>query len=302
MGRQRSRGRAVSEISARQPAWSPPDTRGIRVPERTLHLLRDLVQSYTGMWYDEHRLDYLRDRLSALAIDRGFDSLLDYYYLLKYDSNADQEWVRAIDALSVQETYFWREFDQFRALADRILPRLAALGRTHVRIWSLPCATGEEPLSIAMALLEGGWFSRMAIELHAADASEAALQRARAGRYGERAFRQLPHDVRTRYFDPVDGSQQWVVKAELHKRVSSWNRMNVVHSDELAAVRGADVVFCRNLFIYFDQATIRRVVGELGTLMALPAFLCVGAAESLLRLGTEFELQELGGAYVYVKS
>lgn len=292
----------MSEISTRQPTWTPPDTRGIRVPERTLHLLRDLVQSHTGMYYDEHRLDYLKDRLSPLAVERGFDSLLDYYYLLKYDSSSEQEWARAIDALSVQETYFWREFDQFRALADAVVPRLAALGRSRVRIWSLPCATGEEPLSIAMALLEGGWFSRLAIEIHAADASEAALQRARTGRYGERAFRQLPDDVRDRYFDRVDGAQQWIVRPALRSRVSSWTRVNVVRSDELAAVRGADVVFCRNLFIYFDQATIRRVVGELGALMGSPGFLCVGAAESLLRLSTEFKLGELGGAYVYVKS
>jgi chemotaxis protein methyltransferase CheR len=292
----------VSEISARQPTWSPPDTRGIRIPERTLHLLRDLVQSHTGMFYDEHRLDYLTDRLSPLAVERGFDSLLDYYYLLKYDSNADQEWARAIDALSVQETYFWREFDQLRALADVIMPRLVALGRSRVRIWSLPCATGEEPLSIAMALVEGGWFSQLGIEIHAADASEAALTRARAGHYGERAFRQLPSPMRERYFDRPAGAQDSVVKPALHNRVSSWSRINVVRSDELAAVRGADVVFCRNLFIYFDQATIRRVVAELGGLMGSPGFLCVGAAESLLRLNTQFELRELGGAYVYVKS
>ena len=292
----------MSEASTRQPTWSPPDTRGVRVPERTLHLLRDLVQAHTGMCYDDHRLEYLKDRLLPLAVERGFDSLLDYYYLLKYDSNADQEWAHAIDALSVQETYFWREFDQFRALADVIVPRLVALGRTRVRICSVPCSSGEEPLSIAMALVEAGWFSRLGIEIDAADASEAALQRARAGRYGERAFRQLAHDVRERFFDRVEGAQEWAVKPALHARVSSWSRMNVVRSDELAAVKGADVVFCRNLFIYFDQPTIRRVVAELGGLMASPGFLCVGAAESLLRLNTAFELRELGGAYVYVKS
>ena len=88
----------------------------------------------------------------------------------------------------------------------------------------------------------------------------------------------------------------------LHKAVSSWSRLNVVRSEELAKLGGADVVFCRNLFIYFDQATIRSVVTELGTLMASPGYLCVGAAESLLRFRTDFQLREIGGAYVYVKS
>src|SRR5687767_5699185 len=128
------------------------DATGVRVPERTLPLLRDLVNAHTGMFYDGERLTYLRDRLSPLALERGFDSLLDYYYLLKYDGDATGEWARAIDALSVQETYFWREIDQLHALVSRILPALTNAGRSSVRIWSVPCATGEEPLSIAMAL------------------------------------------------------------------------------------------------------------------------------------------------------
>src|SRR5690348_8744555 len=102
------------------------------------------------MYYDDQRVDLLGGRLAALAIARGFDSLLDYYYLLKYDAGAAEEWTRAIDALSVQETYFWRESDQLRALTEAILPRLQEVGRTTIRIWSLPCATGEEPLSIAI--------------------------------------------------------------------------------------------------------------------------------------------------------
>jgi hypothetical protein len=103
---------------------SLPDVQGVRVPPRTLELLRDLVQARLGMHYDDSRVGFLRDRLAPLAVERGFDSLLDYYYLLKYDAAAVDEWPRAIDALSVQETYFWREVDQIRALADVIVPRI----------------------------------------------------------------------------------------------------------------------------------------------------------------------------------
>ena len=99
---------------------------GIRIPDRTLPLIRDLVHDRTGLHYDDGRLDVIADRLTPLAAARGFDSLLDYYYLLKYDEQADEEWVRAIDALSVRETYFWREFDQVRALTDAIMPRAGA--------------------------------------------------------------------------------------------------------------------------------------------------------------------------------
>lgn len=277
------------------------DATGVRIPERTLPLLRDLVNAHTGMFYDGERLTYLRDRLTPLALERGFDSLLDYYYLLKYDASAAEEWRRVIDALSVQETYFWREVDQVQALTSRILPSLLQTGRRNVRIWSVPCATGEEPLSIAMALEEDGWFDRLAIDIYASDASEAALRKAEAGRYGPRAFRQLPEALREKYFDVV-ATNTWAVKPALKARISQWNRVNVVQPQEVAAVAAADVIFCRNLFIYFHETTVRLVAEQFADCMRTPGFLCVGAAESLLRVTNRFELQDIGGAYVYVRS
>ena len=277
------------------------DVDGLRVPERTLFLLRELVSSYTGMHYDDERLTFLRDRLVPLALERGFDSLLDYYYLLKYDAAAEAEWVRAIDALSVQETYFWREPDQLTALARLIVPRLLEAGRRRIRIWSVPCASGEEPLSIAIALEEAGWFERVPIEIHASDASEAALRKAAAGRYGPRAFRQLPEALREKYF-AADGPGAWIVRPAIKARVTSWTRVNVVQPEQVARFALTDVVFCRNLFIYFTSATVRQVAEQFADIMLAPGFLCVGAAESLLRVTPRFDLQDIGGAYVYVKS
>ena len=278
----------------------PTDVRGVRVPPGTLPLLRDLVHGHTGMFYDDQRIDVLADRLTPLAIARGFDSLLDYYYLLKYDATAEDEWARAIDALSVQETYFWREVDQMRALTSALLPRLAATGRP-IRIWSLPCSTGEEPLSLAIALTEAGWFSRASIEIHAADASQAALERARAGKYRGRSFRQLPEELQAKYFshDPQRG--EWTISRAIHGRVRSWTRLNATQRNDLDALRAADVIFCRNMFIYFQESTVRRVVEAFADVMSSPGFLCVGAAESLLRLTTRFDLQDIEGAYVYVR-
>jgi len=254
------------------------------------------------MYYDDQRLDVLADRLIPLALARGFDSLLDYYYLLKYDTGADEEWSHAIDALSVQETYFWREADQLQALTDEVMPRLRALNRPPIRIWSLPCATGEEPLSLAMALTEAGWFARARIEIHAADASQSALDRARQGRYGARAFRQLPETLRARYFTHDGHRNDWTIAPLVRDRVTSWNRLNAMQRTDLEALRGADVIFCRNLFIYFQESSVRQVVDGFADLMSSPGYLCVGAAESLLRITTRFDLQHIAGAYVYVKS
>jgi chemotaxis protein methyltransferase CheR len=292
----------MSQLRSTGAVWPQRlDATGVRIPERTLPLLRDLINAHTGMFYDDERMTQLRDRLSPLALERGFDSLLDYYYLLKYDGTAADEWRRVVDALSVQETYFWREVDQVQALTSRILPSLVEAGRRSVRIWSVPCATGEEPLSIAMALEEDGWFDRLAIEIHASDASDAALRKAETGRYGLRAFRQLPPLLREKYFDPV-ATNTWAVKPALKARVALWNRVNVVQPQEVAPFAAVDVIFCRNLFIYFHETTVRRVAEQFADCMRTPGFLCVGAAESLLRVTTRFELQDIGGAYVYVRS
>jgi chemotaxis protein methyltransferase CheR len=277
------------------------DTFGIRVPQRSAELLRDLVQERTGIYYDETRLPFMLDRLLARAAEHGFDSLLDYYYLLKYDARAEDEWARTIDVLAVQETYFWRESDQLRALTDVLLPALVAARRHPIRIWSFPCATGEEPLSIAMALTEAGWFGRASIEIHASDASEAALKKAEARVYGGRSFRQLAGWIRDRYFEPIAGTASWRVKSVIFDRIQSWTRVNAVQPHEVATRAGSDVIFCRNLFIYFDQRTVQRIVDQFADCMRSPAFLCVGAAESLLRLTTRFDARDICGAYVYEK-
>jgi chemotaxis protein methyltransferase CheR len=278
-----------------------PDVRGLRIPERTLELLRDMIVGHAGVHFDDGRLDVLRDKLAPLAIERGFDSLLDYYYLLKYDADAPQEWARVFDALSVQETYFWREADQFRALATAIMPQLIERRRSPIRIWSIPCASGEEPLSIAIALQEAGLFDRAAIEIHASDASESALARAATRRYGRRSFRQLPDELRDRYFMRDGDKDQWTVRSDIFARVTSWTRVNLMQPSEAASLSGSDVIFCRNLFIYFTPQGVRDVTARFANLMPSPGFLCAGAAESLLRTGAGFELQDLGGAYVYVK-
>ena len=265
-----------------------------------LPLLRDLIHERLGLFYDEGRMDGLGDRLSTLVLERGFDSFLDYYYLLKYDEQAADEWPRVMDVLSVPETYFWREIDQLQAVAAEILPALLALApATPLRIWSVPCATGEEPLTIAMVLEEAGLFARGAIEIHASDASPAAIARARAGRFRERAFRSLPATLRDKYFSR-DGDA-WVVSPALHRRVTSWTVVNILSEADVAVHGRAPVVFCRNLFIYFSKEVIARVVEQLARATPTPAYLCLGASESLLRLATRFELEEIGGAFVYVK-
>jgi chemotaxis protein methyltransferase CheR len=269
------------------------------LPEGAGTLIRNLINERTGMFFDNGKTDLLLDKLSPLVIERGFSSYLDYYYLLKYDPSARAEWQNVMNALSVQETYFWREIDQVRALVQTIVPQWFANNRgSTLRIWSAACATGEEPLTIAMALNEAGWFERMPIEIVASDASSKAIARAQEGLYRERAFRNLPSHLRDRYFD-AEGSV-WRVKRDIHARVK-WSIANLMDEGQIAPLAAAHVIFCRNVFIYFSENAIVRVVRSFMRHIRSPGYLFIGAAESLLRLTTDFTLSEVDDAFVYIK-
>jgi chemotaxis protein methyltransferase CheR len=259
----------------------------------------DLIHERLGLSYDATQFGSVGDRLAPLVVERGLGSFMDYYYLLKY-SDDTVEWRRVMDALAVPETYFWREVDQVVAIVDCVVPSLAerADGRP-IRIWSVPCSSGEEPVTIAMLLNERGWFSRADIEIVASDASPAAIAKAQTGIYSGRAFRALPADMRDRYFEPAGGSK-WAVSPDLQRRIR-YDVVNLMDVPSVSAHAAASVIFCRNVFIYFSDRNIEQVVKTFARWMPDPGFLCVGASESLLRFATPFDLHEIGGAFVYIK-
>ncbi len=267
------------------------------IPRGTDILIRDLVQDRTGIFYDQDKLPLLLEKLSPLVLDHGFHSFLDYYYLLKYDEHGADEWRLLIDAISVQETFFWREMDQISALVDILVPQWAARqnGRP-LRIWSAACATGEEPLTIAMALAEAGWFERIPIEIYGTDVSSSALEKARAGLFRDRAFRNLPPGVRDRYF--AKEKDAWRIDPKLHARIN-WDAANLVNRNDVARFAEAPFIVCRNVFIYFSSEMIRRVVRTFADYIIEPAYLFVGISESLIKVSNDFELTDIGSAFVY---
>ena len=273
---------------------SPGPLRGAEI------LLRDLVYERTGLVFDDSRLDLFVGKLAPVIKARGFDSILDYFYLLKYDAGAQDAWNDTIDALTVQETYFWREMDQIHALSEILIPFLLKENPTRkIRIWSAACATGEEPVTIAMRLNEDAWFDRAEIEILASDVNKVALDRARKGIFCGRSFRALPEHLKFKYFCPE--GKCWSVSPAMLKRIE-WRNVNLLEKQAVtAAATGVSVIVCRNVFIYFDTMSTRSAVNSFARAMNVPGFLFVGAAESLLKVTDYFELEELGNAFVYTK-
>jgi chemotaxis protein methyltransferase CheR len=276
----------------------------IRLSPMTFALLRDLVHERTGLYFEDDKIDIFFGKLSPLVVDRGFESLLDYYYALKHDAGLEDEWAKLFEVLTVQESFFWREMDQIRALVNEVVPQyFAAHPHQTLNIWSAACAAGEEPLTIAMALQEAGWFDRERIDIYASDASPRAVDAARNGVYRERSFRSLPPELREKYFVRHDGRAGGASKASssLHSRIR-WSTANLMSETEIAlAAMASPIIFCRNVFIYFSESAVRKTVRVFAERMPGPGCVFVGAAESLLKITSDFELREIGDAFVYVR-
>lgn len=275
----------------------PPNPASLPVTPGLPLLLRDLIHDRIGVYFEPDRLDTMLDKLRDRALAHNCQSYLDYYYLLKYDDQGPLEWRRVMDAFSVQETYFWRELSQIRALVDVIVPTWFKTHTGPLRILSAACASGEEPYSLAIALCEAGWASA-SIEIFASDASEVALAKAQAGLYRERSFRALPLELRQKYFEPAGDTLR--IRRNLLPAVTFKNA-NLVAASEIAELARADVIFCRNVFIYFSGEGIRRTVNIFAENMPDGGHLCIGASESLLKLTADFELREIQEAFVYVR-
>jgi chemotaxis protein methyltransferase CheR len=267
------------------------------IPDGVPLLLRDLIHDRTGMFFEPDRFDTVVEKLRDRAVFHSCSSYLDYYYILKYDEKGPGEWRRVMDAFSVQETYFWRELSQITAFTKAVAPRWFKASGAPLRIWSAACASGEEPYSLAIALLEAG-LGDQPVEIVASDASEAALEKARRGVYRERSFRALPEELRQKYFTRVaDG---WQLDPNVMRRVS-FQQANLAAPIDIFTLAEAPVVFCRNVFIYFSPDAIRRTLAVFANRMPDEACLFVGSSESLLKLTDDFELREIEDAFVYVR-
>ena len=280
---------------------------GIRLLQGGFVLLRDLVHERTGLYFDDTKADTFLDKLSPLIGEKTMGPFLDYFHFLKYDSNSAGEWRKICDELTVQESYFWREMEQIHALVDEIVPQyFKAHPGEPLNIWSAACAAGCEPITIAMALNEAGWFEREKINIFASDASPRAIEAAQTGIYRENAFRRLPGALREKYFFPPSaaaGAKRLShASREIQSRVQ-WRITNLMSAADLElAPMTSPVIFCRNMFIYFSQHAARKTVRAFAETMPRPAYLFIGMAESLMDVRSDFELREIGGAFVHIRN
>jgi chemotaxis protein methyltransferase CheR len=275
----------------------------IEIDRRTgaVYLLRDLIQERLGLALNNHEGGTLIvNKLADRVKQQGCQSLLDYYYLLMSNS-AEEEWRYVMAAFAKSKSGFWRHHDAVRTLVDALPQLLSVSGDKPLLIWSASCSTGEEPLSIAIALNEAGWFERAQIEIRASDANYAAIERAMLGVYTDQKVHVLDVQIRDKYFKrEQDG---WRVASALHSRIH-WRVANLMNSSEVADLARSHVIFCRNVFIYFSGHAICKTLALFGRFMPAGAYLFSDGGEFFSSLVSSSKLFiPLGttGSHVWIR-
>jgi len=272
---------------------------GPRLKPEDFRLLRDLVNRHSGIYFEDSQLFVferrLRDRLRVLSMT----DFAQYYSHLRWGVGAAQELDETVDALVTNETYFFREEYQLRAFVRDVLPDLKARaeqqGRRRLVLWSAGCSTGEEVYTLAILLLRSGMFEGWDIRVFGNDVSRRVLAVARRAVYPAHSFRATPREY-DEYFVPDPEGRR------VHPRVRAlcqFGQINLLDRERASVLGRVDAIFCRNVLIYFDNESRKRVIETFFERLQPGGYLMLGHSESLLSLSTAFELAHLSSDMVY---
>ncbi|HXX58257.1 MAG TPA: protein-glutamate O-methyltransferase CheR [Thermodesulfovibrionales bacterium] len=262
-------------------------------------LIRDLIRDYCGISFDNSSHFLIQRRLSRRVKLHHLDDFRDYYRLLLYDKKRTEEMTEVIDLLTVNETYFFREQNQLRAFSEEILPDLKNSRRNKkIRIWSAGCSTGEEPYTLAMLILERGDLEGWDIEILGSDINQRVLATARRGVFRQNSFRCTEPYFANKYFREGDGLYTISDKV---KQLVNFCYLNLMDPLRVKFIGQMDVIFCRNVFIYFDHDARKKVVDNFYNRLTNGGYLLLGHAESLMNVSTLFSLVHLKNDMVYHK-
>jgi chemotaxis protein methyltransferase CheR len=273
-----------------------------------VHITPEEVQRFceflyrrTGLSFAEGKRYFIDRRLEDRIAATGSSSFQSYFSLLRAD--ADHEIEHLINSFTVNETYFYREDNQLRCMTASLLSAIVSRKQAGgtVRIWSVPCSTGEEPYSIALWLMEN-WpeVDDYNIEIVGSDIDTRALKAAAEGIYGDRALMRLSPDLISRYFSRVAGGHHQI--DEGLRNSIEFTRANLIDPKDMAQYRDFDLIFCRNVLIYFDDMSRRQAAENLYDCLRPGGYICLGHSESMSRISPLFRVSRFPDAIVYQRS
>ena len=262
--------------------------------------LRALIYKETGMLFEDKKDYYISARVQQRMEKTGSKSFNEYYHTLLF-SNPRDELQRFIEAITINETYFFRDFPQLQGFAEKVLPPYLERKKTardlKLKIWSAACSTGEEAYTLSIIFQEMiDDYSKWNTEILATDVDRNVLDHASKGLYGERSMKDTPLPYKQKYFLRQD--DEWQVLKHTKDPIK-FLQLNFIDRLAMRSIQGLDFVFCRNVLIYFDDDSRKKVINSLYDSLNPGGYLFLGHSESIGRITAAFELQNVGGFLCY---
>lgn len=267
-------------------------------------LLRDFIYEQSGIFFADTKKDQLASRLALRLKANNIADYEKYYYLLKYDPHSAKELRALFDSVTTNETSFFRSPPQIQAFQEKVLPEILEhkerQGDRTVRLWSAGCSTGEEPYTMGIVVRQvvGCDDRKWDVKIVASDISEKALRSAQAALYNEYSMRSVPPEIKQEFF--IQEGTSYRVRDDVRSLVEI-QFLNLNDARCVQAMKGFDVVFCRNVLIYLDDRARKRLVGQIYDSLNHGGYLFIGHSESLHNISRAFKLVHFEGALAYKK-
>ncbi len=275
----------------------------LKITDQEFIGLRDFIYAQCGIYIADNRKYLLENRLGNRLKKLNLKNFDEYYNFLRFDVGKANELKKLFEVITTNETSFYRNPPQLQVFQEKVLSEVLKERRAHgksLRIWSAGCSTGEEPYTLSMIIHEllksevGSWD----IRITANDLSERVLESARKGVYNDYTLRTTPEDIAKRYFDMNSGTNK--IKPEVKKLVS-FGQINLKDRMQLKRVERSQIIFCRNVIIYFDDEMKRQVINAFYDNLLPGGYLFIGHSESLHNITRAFKPIHFPGAIIYRK-
>jgi chemotaxis protein methyltransferase CheR len=266
----------------------------IALQDSTFRQLRDFIYENSGIFISDAKKYFIENKLVRRLQEKNLSSFEDYLYLLKYGTNGS-ELTKLFDIITTNETFFFRESQQLDVFFDFVIPEAVGSGRTkNLKVWSAACSTGEEPYTISMMRMEKK--PGLCMDLFASDISEAVLASASKGVYSPYSVRNIPENYLKKYFKA--NGQAYELGTSVKSTVKFMN-INLTNEKKMKLMSGMDIIFCRNVLIYFDDRAKQKAVSLLYDSLRPGGFLFTGTTESLHNVTRAFKPVIVNRVIVY---
>jgi len=274
-----------------------------KMTDEMFRTMRDFIYQNTGIYFQDNKKYLLEGRLGKRLQMLDIDDFDKYLRMVRCGTDRSAEMKFLYDAVTINETFFFRNEPQFEAFERILVPKFIAAkggGKRALRVWSAACSSGEEAYTIAMIYLERlrPKFPSLDIEIVGTDISPSVLDTARAAIYREYSVRNTPKLFLEKYFDAVDGRFHLASEA---KRLARFYHLNLYDRPKMRGVGRFDIIFCANVLIYFDQQSKIQVVSDLYDNLNPGGSLFIGYAESLHGISSAFKVMNFPKTVAYQK-